>query len=181
MTAYNEAVAELHDHVNQDNQAAARQQALAQRQQALARQQAQAQQAQAAQQGQAEADQQQAENEAADARAEDACASFGGDWTAPGSVGFTASNGLVFSITSGPQNASCDNVPYLGTDDSTYVISVRFSSDGAPQYIGPAASVTGATQSECTRGYYPDQSAGQTSQPPGVWSSVLGLCLPPKS
>jgi hypothetical protein len=172
VAAYNKAVAQLQTHVNQDNQTAAQQQAQAQ-------QQAHAQQSQAAQQGQAEAETQDAANKAADAKANAACASFGGDWTDPGSGSFTASNGLVFDITSGPENASCDNVPYLGTDDSTYRISVQFSNDGTPQYIGPAASVTGATRSECQRGYYPDQSAGQTSQPPGIWSSVLGLCVPP--
>jgi hypothetical protein len=168
---YNTAVAQLHSHVNQVNVAAARQQA-------RARQQAQAQQSQAAEQGRAEAEQQQAANNAADTKAEAACASFGGDWTGPGSDSFTASNGLSFDITSGPEAASCSNVSYLGTDDSTYWITVQFSGDGTPQYIG-SASVTGATQSECRRGYYPDQSAGQTSQPPGTWSSVLGLCLPP--
>jgi len=172
VTSYNNAVARLHALATRDDQTAAKHQA-------EAKQQAQSRQAQADQQGQAEADTQQAQNEDADATARAACASFGGQWTDPGTIAFTASNGLVFDINSGPQQASCDNVQYLGTDDSSYNISVQFGNDGTPQYIGPAASVVGATQSECTHGDYPDQSAGQTSQPPGTWSSILGLCLPP--
>jgi hypothetical protein len=141
--------------------------------------QAQANQDRLHKQALAEATAQGSANQVADTKAQAACGRLGGVWYAPGTTTFTASNGTTFEIMADPSAARCTEVPYLGSDDSTYRIEVTFNSDGSPQFIGPGNSVVGATQSECQRGYFPDQSAGRTSQPPGNWSSVLGLCLPP--
>jgi hypothetical protein len=127
--------------------------------------------------GQAEANAQDSANRAADATAEANCSQYGGTWAPGGTTSFTA-DGFTYAVKSGPTAASCQNVQYLGTDDSTYYLTVSFNNNGSAQPTGSAG--TTATQSECQNGYYPDQSAGQTRQPPGNWSAALGICLPPR-
>ncbi len=87
---------------------------------------------------------------------------FGGAWETPGTTEFS-SEGYSFTITAGPQDSSCYSVSYIGTDDATYGLTVFFAASGAA--IAPGTG--SAAESECTRGYYPEQSAGKTSQPPG--------------
>lgn len=118
---------------------------------------------------------QDAANKKADATAETACAQFGGSWLLPYDQSYTGPNGNTFTITGDPSTAGC-HVPYLGTDDATYYVTVTFTSMGTPQNASSGSGT--ATQSECQNGYYPDQPSGQTSQPPGKWSTALGLCLP---
>lgn len=165
---FNNDVAALQGQIKSDNARAA--------QAEQARQQAAASASAAAQaQGQAAASAQDSANRAADATARADCSRYGGTWIPGGATTYTA-DGLAFTITAGPTFASCQNVSYLGTDDATYELTVSFNGNGSPQ---PASNGSGtATQSECQNGYYPDQSAGQTRQPPGNWSAVLGICLP---
>ena len=87
---------------------------------------------------------------------------FGGAWETPGTTEFS-SEGYSFTITAGPQDSSCYSVSYIGTDDATYGLTVFFAASGAA--IAPGTG--SAAESESTRGYYPEQSAGKTSQPPG--------------
>jgi hypothetical protein len=156
VSAFNTAVATLRNRIHNANTVAAQAQAAAKAQ------------------GLTAAKQQAAINTTADATAHAACNQYRGSWSSPGTVNYTA-DGYTFSILGGPQDTACQNVSYLGSDDASYYVTINFTANGTPQ---PAGSGTGtATQAECSRGYYPDQSAGQTSQPPGNWSSVLGICL----
>ena len=166
-SAYNAAVAALRARIHGANVLAAA---------ALARRQQQAAKAAAAarKRAVAAANKQAAANTTADQVAHAACHQFGGQWSASGIVNYTAYN-YTLSISGGSQNASCDNVPYLGSDDATYYLSVRFSPRGAAQ---PVHGWTGsATQAECNRGYYPDDSVGPTYAKPGSWSGILGICV----
>lgn len=167
VSSFNAAVAALRGRIHRANVLAAL---------ALARQRQRAAKIAAAAKARAvkAANKQAAANTAADIVAHAACMQFGGQWSASSTASYSA-DGYTFSIPGGPQSASCDNVPYLGTDDATYLVSIYFSSTGAAQ---PAASGTlTATASECTRGYYPDASTGPSYAKPGNWSSVLGICL----
>jgi hypothetical protein len=124
--------------------------------------------------GRTAAKEQAAANTAADATAHAACGQYGGSWIPPGTLNYSA-DGYTFSIPDGPKDASCNNVQYLGSDDATYYVTIDFSNTGASQSAGNGTGT--ATESECSRGYYPDAPAGPTSAQPGTWSSVLGLCL----
>jgi hypothetical protein len=166
--AFNKAVSAFRGRIQHANILAAQAQTQQQQQEASAAATARAKVAQAA------ADQAKV-NRTADSMAEASCNQFGGSWNSPGVTDYTA-DGYTFSIPDGPQDAACDQVPYLGSDDSTYYVTIEFSSNGMAQ---PAGEGTGtATESECERGYYPDASAGPASAQPGNWSSVLGICLP---
>ena len=124
--------------------------------------------------GRKAAEQQAAVNSAADGVAHAACNQYGGSWSSPGTADYNA-DGYTFSIPDGPKGASCDNVPYLGSDGATYYVTIYFSSTGASQSAGSGTGT--ATEAECSRGYYPDGSAGPASAQPGNWSGVLGICL----
>jgi hypothetical protein len=167
VSSFNAAVAALRGRVHRVNvQAAA----------ALVRQRQRAARAAAAAKARAvtAANKQAASNTAADAVAHADCKQFGGQWSAPGPVDYTA-DGYTLTINGGPQDASCDNVPYLGSDDATYYLSVNFAGTGAAE---PVSGWTGtARQSDCDRGWYPQDSTGPSYAKPGNWSSILGLCL----
>lgn len=167
VSSFNTAVAALRSRIHHVNALAAA---------ALAQQRQRAAKAAAAAKKRAvtAADKQAFFNVAADAQARASCKQFGGQWSAPGTVNYTA-DGYTLAITGGPQGASCDNVPYFGTDSATYLVTILFSSTGAAQ---PAGGGTGtATAADCARGYYPDKSTGPGYAKPGNWSSTLGLCL----
>ena len=73
--------------------------------------------------------------------------------------------------------AECHSIPYLGTDHSTYYGTADMTPTGA--FDGPMDTAgTGATQQECTTGYYPDLSTGPGHAPPGHWNDPLQVCLP---
>jgi hypothetical protein len=169
VSSFNSAIAALRSRIHHVNALAAA---------ALAQHQRQAAKAAAAakKRAVAAADKQAADNTAADATAHAACRQYGGQWSAPGTVSYTA-DGYTLTITGDPQNASCANVPYLGSDDATYYLTVNFSVTGT---AAPVKGWTGtANPSDCDRGWYPNDSTGPSYAKPGNWSSVLGLCLAP--
>jgi hypothetical protein len=75
---------------------------------------------------------------------------------------------------------ACSQIPYLGTDDQRYYAQVPIG-PSTGQLGGPAETEgTGATESECKRGYWPEyQGEGPGYATPGKWNSALGLCQPP--
>jgi hypothetical protein len=78
----------------------------------------------------------------------------------------------IENINGGP---TCSQIAYLGTDGQTYYTGAPINQDGTLQ--GPADTAgTGATESECTAGYYPDGSAGPVHAAPGKWNATLQLC-----
>lgn len=82
------------------------------------------------------------------------------------------------SISGQAPSLSCDNIAYIGTDGSTYYSSVAMNAS-AGTLTGPMNTAgTGATEQECTSGFYPDLSTGPGQGPTGSWNTVLGVCLP---
>lgn len=72
----------------------------------------------------------------------------------------------------------CSGVHYIGTDGATYIGSAPMSTSNG-QFSGPLATGgIGATQQECTSGYYPDLSTGPGYGPKGTWNAQLAACLP---
>lgn len=79
----------------------------------------------------------------------------------------------------GQYTYSCDSVYYVGTDGKNdYYTDIPVSGDSLTE-AGTAG--TGATESECDRGYYPDASTGDPDGIPGKWADPEGLCLPTAS
>lgn len=69
---------------------------------------------------------------------------------------------------------TCDQVPYYGSDGSTYLDSLKTSGRSLVADSSNGAG-TSATQSECAAGYFPDASAGPAHGTPGHYA--YGLCL----
>lgn len=91
------------------------------------------------------------------------CKSLGGDAT-------------TYGFDGGPYSYECDHVDYVGTDGmNNYYVNIPVRG-GSLINIGTAG--TGATERECTNGWYPDASTGNPSGIPGKWDAALGLCLP---
>lgn len=77
----------------------------------------------------------------------------------------------------GPYTYSCDHVYYVGTDGiNDYYTDIPISDSGTLDTASTAG--TGASESECLKGRYPDASTGNPAGIPGKWDSALGLCLP---
>src|SRR5579871_2018291 len=83
--------------------------------------------------------------------------------------------------TYGPNDANqyayqCDHVNYVGSDGADYYTDIPVTSSGTLATASTAG--TGATESECLRGYYPDASTGNPDGIPGKWDAAVGLCSP---
>ena len=68
-------------------------------------------------------------------------------------------------------------IAYIGSDGQTYYTNATVEPDGS--YQGPADTEgTGATESECDRGWYPElDGVGPGYGTPGHWNSTLAVCL----
>ena len=72
----------------------------------------------------------------------------------------------------------CEGVAYLGNDGSTYQAEAEMSlSTGGS--VGPINTAgTGASQQECSSGYYPNLSSGPGYGAKGTWNPMLEACIP---
>ena len=66
-------------------------------------------------------------------------------------------------------------ITYVGTDGMDYQAGIPANSNslGTTDTAG-----TGATESECVKGWYPEASTGNPAGIPGRWDDAVGLCIP---
>jgi hypothetical protein len=82
------------------------------------------------------------------------------------------------SLATQPSSLECTDIPYIGSDGSTYYSGVLMNSS-VDTLTGPMdTDGTGANEQECTSSYYPNLSTGPGEGPKGSWNSVLEMCLP---
>ena len=86
--------------------------------------------------------------------------------------------GGTLSVSPDGSAASCANIPYIGSDGSTYYGNATMNPTSG-QFAAPLETAgIGATQQECATAYYPDLSTGPGYGTQGVWNGLLQACVP---
>lgn len=87
--------------------------------------------------------------------------------------------GGTLSVARGAASMTCISISYIGSDGQDY-FGASAPMDPATGNFTSALNTagTGATQQECTSGYYPDLSTGPGTAAPGNWNTSVRGCLP---
>lgn len=88
--------------------------------------------------------------------------------------------GGTVSVSTDGSTVSCGDISYVGTDGSTYDGADAPMNAATGQFAGPLdTDGIGATEQECTSGYYPELSTGAGYATAGSWNSAVQGCLTP--